>query len=103
MLAIFLTIPVERCGAELPWSCPLWLQGLACAALVTGVELITGLVLNVALGLAVWDYSHLWGNVMGQICPQFFLVWWALCLAFIPVFDWMRYSIAGGDRPAYNL
>lgn len=33
VLAMILCIPVERCGAELPWTCPLWLQGAACAAL----------------------------------------------------------------------
>ena len=32
VLAMILCIPVERCGAELPWTCPLWLQGAACAA-----------------------------------------------------------------------
>lgn len=103
VLAILLTIPVERCGAELPWTCPLWLQTLACAALVTVAELGAGLVLNVWLGLGVWDYSHLPGNLWGQICPQFFLVWWGLCLVFIPVFDWMRYAVEGGERPKYKL
>lgn len=39
MVAMLLTVAVERCGAELPWACPLWLQALACAALVTAEEL----------------------------------------------------------------
>lgn len=101
VLAILLCIPVERCGAELPWTCPLWLQALSCAALVTAVELGAGLVLNVWLGLGIWDYSGLRWNLFGQICPQFFLVWWALCMAFIPIFDWMRYAVLGGQRPKY--
>lgn len=103
VLAIVLTIPVERCGEQLPWVVPLWLQALACAVLVTAAELAAGLVINVWLGLGVWDYSRLWGNFMGQICPQFAVVWWLLCLAFIPAFDWMRYAVEGGDRPKYNL
>ena len=69
-VAILLTVPVERAGAELPWACPLWLQALCCAALVTAVELAAGLILNVWLGLGVWDYSNLPGNLLGQICPQ---------------------------------
>ena len=101
VLAVLLCIPVERAGAELPWTCPLWLQALACAALVTAVELAAGCVLNLWLGLGVWDYSGLRWNLWGQICPQFFLVWWALCAAFIPVFDWMRYAVMGGQRPKY--
>ena len=102
VLAIFLTASVERCGYQLPWRVPLWLQALACAALVTASELLAGLVLNVWLGLGIWDYSHLPGNLWGQICPQFFLIWWGLCLIFIPAFDWMRWSIEGGERPHYG-
>lgn len=102
VVVILLTVPVERCGAELPWSCPLWLQAAACAALVTVVELVAGLILNVWLGLGVWDYSQFPGNLWGQICPQFAAVWWVICLVFIPVFDWMRWAVEGGERPHYG-
>ena len=100
-VAILLTVPVERAGAELPWACPLWLQALCCAALVTVVELAAGLLLNVRLGLGIWDYSGIPGNFLGQICPQFSAIWWGLCLAFIPVFDWLRWAVEGGERPHY--
>ncbi len=103
VVAVVLCIPVERCGAELPWACPLWLQALACAGLVTAVEFVAGLVLNVWLGLGIWDYSHLPFNFMGQICLQFFFVWWGLCFVFIPVFDWMRWAVEGGERPRYTI
>ena len=102
VLAVLLTIPVERCGEQLPWHVPLWLQALASAVLATAVELAAGLILNVWLGLGVWDYSRLPGNFLGQICPQFFVVWWGLCFLFIPVFDWMRWSVEGGQRPRYK-
>lgn len=102
-LAILLCIPVERCGAELSWEYPLWLQALCCAILVTAVEFVAGLVLNVWLGLGIWDYSHLPFNLMGQICLQFFFVWWGLCLVFIPVFDGMHWAVEGGERPHYKL
>lgn len=103
VLAAGLCIPVERCGEQLPWEVPLWLQAAACAALVTAAELAAGLVLNVWLGLGVWDYSQLPGNLWGQICPQFAALWWVLCLAFIPAFDWMRYAVEGGERPHYHM
>ncbi len=102
VVAILLTVAVERCGEQLPWRVPLWLQALCCAVLVTVVELAAGLILNVWLGLGVWDYSHLPGNFMGQICPQFFGVWFVLCLVFIPAFDWLRYLVEGGERPRYK-
>ena len=103
VVAVVLCIPVERCGAELPWGCPLCLQALCCAMLVTAVELVAGLVLNGWLGLGIWDYSHLWGNLWGQICPQFAALWWGLCFAFIPVFDWLRWTVEGGERPHYTI
>lgn len=104
VVAILLTVPVERAGAELPWSCPLWLQALACAALVTAVELVAGVVINLWLGLGVWDYSHLPGNLWGQICPQFSALWWGLCLVFIPIFDWLRWAVESAkseEKPHY--
>lgn len=102
-VALILCIPVERCGAELPWGVPLWLQALACAALVTAVEFAAGLVLNIWLRLGIWDYSHLWGNLWGQICPQFSALWWGLCMMFIPIFDWLRWAVEGGERPHYTI
>lgn len=103
VVAVILCIPVERCGAELPWSCPLWLQALCCAILVTAVELMSGLILNLWLGLNIWDYTDLPGNFLGQICPQFSALWWGLCLMFIPVFDWLRWTVEGGTKPHYTM
>lgn len=103
VLSIVLTIPVERCGDGLPWECPLLLQALACAALVTAVELIAGLVLNVWLNMNVWDYSNLPVNLWGQICLSFSLTWVVLCLAFIPIFDWLRWAVEGKEKPRYFI
>ena len=74
-LAIVLAVPLERFGAELPWECPLWAQGLICGTGITAVEFVSGLVLNVWFKMGVWDYSGLWGNLLGQICPQFWALW----------------------------
>ena len=103
VLAVVLCVPVERAGYQLPWDCPLWLQAMACAALVTITEFAAGCVLNLWLGFDIWDYSSLPLNLMGQICLPFSLVWLVLCFLFIVVFDWMRYAVIGGDKPAYHL
>ena len=97
VVAILLTIPVERAGEQLPWEVPLWLQ-----ALVTAVELAAGCVINLWLGWDVWDYTAMPGNLWGQICPQYSAIWWVLCLVFIPMFDWLRYAVEGGERPCYG-
>ena len=103
VVAILLTIPVERAGEQLPWEVPLWLQALCCAALVTTVELAAGCVINLWLGWDVWDYTAMPGNLWGQICPQYSAIWWVLCLVFIPMFDWLRWAVEGGVRPRYTI
>ena len=49
--------------------------------------LLAGLVLNVWLGLDVWDYSGVPGNLMGQVCPQFTIAWVALSAVAVWVED----------------
>lgn len=102
-LAIVLAVPLERFGAELPWECPLWAQGLICGTGITAVEFVSGLVLNVWFKMGVWDYSSLWGNLLGQICPQFWALWCVLSVPAIVLLDWMRYAVEGGDKPFYKF
>jgi uncharacterized membrane protein len=54
---------------------PLLLKCLAGACIITGIELVTGLVVNEWLQLHVWDYSRLPLNIMGQICLPFSILW----------------------------
>ena len=103
VLAVVLCVPVERAGAELPWECPLWLQAAVCAVLVTVVEFCAGCALNLWFGLDIWDYSALPLHLYGQVCLAFSLAWWVLCFAFIPVFDWLRWAVIGGEKPKYYI
>jgi len=54
------------------------------------LELAAGLILNVWLGLGVWDYSRLPGNILGQICPQYTLAWAALMVVAIKLENLMH-------------
>lgn len=56
----------------------LLLKMIVSALCITVAELFTGLVLNVKLGLAIWNYSRLPYNLYGQICPAFSLIWFSL-------------------------
>lgn len=103
LLAVILAVPLERFGAELPWDMPLIWQSVICGAAITAVEFAAGLVLNVWLGLGVWDYSSMPGNVLGQVCPQFLVMWVALSAVGIVMLDWMRYAVEGGERPRYRV
>ena len=49
------------------------------AVIITLVELATGLLFN--RDYRVWDYRGLPGNLWGQVCPRFFLLWIPLAWA----------------------
>lgn len=87
----------------LPWDMPLWQQILIGASIVTALELLTGCVVNLGLGWGVWDYSSLSGNILGQICPQYCLLWLPVSLAGIVLDDWLRYWWWEEERPRYRL
>lgn len=103
VLALILAIPLERCGAEMPWHTPLWFQAVVCGVGITAAELIAGLILNVWLGLGIWDYSGLPLNFMGQICLPFFGIWCLLSIPAIIMLDFLRYTVEGGVRPHYYI
>lgn len=47
-------------------------------AVITGVEFVFGVVVNIILGWNVWDYSGMYGNILGQICPAFSCLWFLI-------------------------
>ena len=55
---------------------PLPLRAVVGACIITMVELGIGLLVN--RGYAVWDYRDQPGNLWGQICPAFMLIWLVL-------------------------
>lgn len=87
----------------LPWEMPLWQQVVIGAAGITILEFLTGCIVNLWLGWNVWDYSSLPGNLLGQICPQYFVLWMPVSLAGIVLDDWIRYRAFGEERPHYRL
>ena len=83
----------------LPWEVPLALQAVLGGLVVTLVELVAGLVLNVWLGLEVWDYSHLPFHLWGQICLEYTLLWMALSAVAVVLDDWLRYWLWDEESP----
>lgn len=74
-------------------------RGLLGALIVTAAEFCAGYVLNILLGLGIWDYSRLPLNLMGQICLPFSLIWWAVSIFGIVLDDWIRYWIFKEELP----
>ncbi|MCD7999048.1 MAG: putative ABC transporter permease [Clostridiales bacterium] len=87
----------------LPLDMPLWQQVLIGAAIITALEFLTGCIINLLLGWNVWDYSKLPGNILGQICPLYCLLWLPVSLAGIVLDDWLRYWWWGERKPKYRI
>jgi uncharacterized membrane protein len=87
----------------IPWEMPLPLQMLIGAAIITGLELVTGCIVNLRLGWGVWDYSGLPFNFLGQICLPFSLIWFFLAAVGIILDDLLRWKFFGGEKPRYTL
>ncbi|MEH6944962.1 putative ABC transporter permease [Bacillus sp. JJ722] len=87
----------------LPFDIPLYLQAFIATLLVTFIELIAGLVINVWFGLSVWDYSKLPLNILGQICVPYMLLWLPLSLMAIILYRHLRYWLFNEAKPQFKL
>ena len=56
------------------------------ALIITGLEFLTGLIVNKIFDVGVWDYSNMKYNLMGQICLQYSLLWAGLSLACVYIY-----------------
>lgn len=45
---------------------------------ITFFEFTVGCIVNLLLGWNVWDYSHMYLNLLGQICPSYSAGWFLL-------------------------
>lgn len=76
-------------------------QSLLGAMIITLSELITGYIVNIKLGLNVWDYSNLPLNFAGQICLYYSLLWIPVSFAAVLVDDLLRFWFFNEDIPSY--
>ena len=70
--------------------------------IATFLEFLTGIVVNIWLKWNIWDYSHMWGNVLGQICPLFTLLWMPIIFIAIVVDDVIRWKFFDEEKPCYT-
>lgn len=66
------------------------------AGIITMVELLTGLLVN--RSYAVWDYRDRPGNFLGQICPEFFLLWMPVALGAMVIYQGLSRGLDRGLR-----
>ena len=68
----------------------LLLRYLTGCVIITVVEFVAGIIVNVVFKLYVWDYSAIPGNIMGQICPLFSFFWFLITILACLVSDASR-------------
>ncbi len=96
-------LAIGALNEHIPWNMGLVWQMLLGGGIVTVLELITGLIVNVRLGWEIWDYSHMPLNLWGQICLPYSLLWVLLSLAAIWLDDWLRWKLFEEKEPRYKL
>ena len=71
--------------------------------IITAIEFLSGCILNIGLGLDIWDYSDEFGNLFGQICLKHSCYWFLLSLVGIVLDDYIRYRLFQEPKPKYTL
>ncbi len=69
------------------------LRGLIGAVVITAVEFLVGVVVNLIFQLNVWNYSSIPGNILGQICPRFSFCWFLLSIAAVYVVIFLYWQL----------
>lgn len=82
---------------------PLSNQVLISAAIITIIEFISGCILNLKLGLNIWDYSNKPFNLLGQICIENCCYWIILSIIGIVLDDYLRYWFFKEEKPHYKI
>ena len=87
----------------LSWYTPMWAQAGIGAAIITVLEFICGIIVNIWLKWGVWDYSNTPFNIMGQVCLPFILIWFVLAHVAIIFDDYLRYWLFNEEKPKYTF
>lgn len=87
----------------IPWETSFIVQCVIGGVIITAVEFVSGCIINLWLGWAVWDYRDMPFNLLGQICLPFSLLWVLISAIAIVVDDYIRYYLFGEVKPRYKL
>jgi uncharacterized membrane protein len=82
---------------------PLLQQMFLSSIIITILELITGLIVNIWLKLDVWDYSFLPFNYLGQICILYTIIWFFLSIPAILLNDYLRCKFFNKTRTKHKI
>jgi uncharacterized membrane protein len=85
------------------WNMAIISQMAISALIITMVEFVIGVVVNIWLKLNVWDYSTKPYNILGQVCLLYTNIWFFLSLFAILMDDYLRYFLLKEEKPRYRI
>jgi uncharacterized membrane protein len=85
----------------IPWRISIEVQALIGSGIITALEFITGCIVNLYLGLDIWNYSDMPLNLLGQICLPYSLIWIFISGIAIILDDCFKYIIFDEEKPYY--
>ena len=85
---------------ELSWETPFWIQCVSGGLLITFIEGVCGVVLNIWLGLNVWHYTQM-TFFFNQCSVPFMCLWIILAGVAIILDDFLRYLLFNEEWPHY--
>lgn len=68
---------------------------MLCSAGITTVEFLSGCLVNLRWKLEVWDYSSMPGNLLGQVCILYTVLWGGLSVIAMPLYDKCKSFVEG--------
>lgn len=71
---------------------------LLSAIIITFIEFIAGIIVNIWLGLNVWDYSNQPYNLLGQVCLLYTNIWFLLSFIGILLSNFLKVYLFGERR-----
>lgn len=96
------TVLIGLINEYFPKDTPLLVQAPIASLIITELEYISGYILNIYLGLNIWDYSQIPLNVDGQVCLPASLLWMLLGMVAVILDDAVR-SLFGEEYVKHTL
>lgn len=103
-LAGFIGLLLLVINEWLDYNTDFLLQVFVCGSCALLSELICGVIFNA--DFHIWDYRDLPFNFMGQIQLYFAVIWYVLSAIFIPILDYIDYTMFPRDgirKPYYII
>ena len=82
---------------------PILSQMVIGGIVITVLEFVTGVIVNIVFHENVWDYSLVPYNILGQVCLAYSNLWFLVSPLCIFLDDFIRWFIFGEEKHHYRL